>query len=301
MISVVIPLYNKETQVAHTLQTVLNQTYQDFEIVIVNDGSTDNSIAEVNKIKDNRIRVISQKNAGVSAARNKGIEEAKYDLIAFLDADDDWKSDYLENQYTLYLKYPECSVFATNYEFRNSKGKITDTVIKKLPFDCDNGILTNYFEVASCSNPPLWTSAVMVKKQALKFVGGFPAGIKSGEDLLTWAKLAVNYKIAYSIKVLSIYNFDEKFFNANPRKPENIDFVGKELDSLYNESKISSIKRYIAFWHKVRASVYMRFNERNKIYDEIFLSLKYYVWNYKLYIYIIVALFPLKLRKRLFH
>ena len=88
MISVVIPLYNKEKQIKRTLQSILAQTFQDFEIVIVNDGSIDNSIIEVEKVKDSRIRLIHQKNAGVSAARNKGIEEAKYELIALLDI---WK------------------------------------------------------------------------------------------------------------------------------------------------------------------------------------------------------------------
>ena len=87
MISVVIPLYNKEKQIRKTLQSVLTQTFQDFEIVVVNDGSTDNSAIEVEKVKDPRIRLIHQQNAGVSAARNKGIEEARYELIAFLDAD----------------------------------------------------------------------------------------------------------------------------------------------------------------------------------------------------------------------
>ena len=151
MISVVIPLYNKEKQIANTLQTVLKQTFQDFEIVIVNDGSTDNSVAEVEKVQDSRIRVIHQQNAGVASARNKGIEESKYDLVAFLDADDEWKPEYLETQYKLYLKYPECSVYVVNYEFRDSKGKITPSIINKLPFTEDDGILSNYFKVASCS------------------------------------------------------------------------------------------------------------------------------------------------------
>lgn len=83
MISVIIPLYNKEKQVAHTLESVLSQTFQRFEIVVVNDGSTDNSVAEVEKIGDSRIRLIHQKNGGVSAARNRGIEDSKYELLAF--------------------------------------------------------------------------------------------------------------------------------------------------------------------------------------------------------------------------
>ena len=149
MISVVIPLYNKEKQIKRTLQSVLTQTFQDFEIVIVNDGSTDNSTIEVEKIKDSRIRLIHQENAGVSAARNKGIEEAKYELIALLDADDEWKNKYLEVQYDLYKKYPKCDIFACNYEFVNEKHDISPTIIKKLSFKENDGILNNYFEVPS--------------------------------------------------------------------------------------------------------------------------------------------------------
>ena len=145
MISVVIPLYNKEGQIAHTLQSVFTQTFQNFEIVIVDDGSTDNSVEEVEKFDDSRIRLIHQTNAGVSAARNRGIEEASGELIAFLDADDVWMPEYLATQYGLYQKYPECSVYACNYEFRDSEGKVTPTIIRKLPFEGEDGILSNYF------------------------------------------------------------------------------------------------------------------------------------------------------------
>ena len=117
-ISVVIPLYNKEKSIASTLRTVLNQTFSDYEIVIVNDGSTDYSVAEAGKVQDDRIRLIHQQNAGVSAARNRGIEEAKGELIAFLDADDEWSPEYLFTQYHLYQKYPQCDVFACNYANR---------------------------------------------------------------------------------------------------------------------------------------------------------------------------------------
>src|SRR5690554_3277529 len=90
MFSVVIPLYNKELSISNTIQSVLDQTFQDFEIVIINDGSTDNSVKEVEKFDDKRIRLIHQDNQGVSAARNRGIEEARNEWIAFLDADDLW-------------------------------------------------------------------------------------------------------------------------------------------------------------------------------------------------------------------
>lgn len=112
-------------------------------------------------MNDIRIRIVHQKNAGVSAARNKGIEEAKYDLIAFLDADDKWKAEYLETQYYLFQKYSQCSVYACGYEFSDSNGNVSGTIIRKLPFQEKDGVLTNYFEVASCSHPPIWTSAVI--------------------------------------------------------------------------------------------------------------------------------------------
>lgn len=296
MISVVIPLYNKEKLITHTLQTVLAQTFQDFEIVIVNDGSTDNSVAEVEKFHDPRIRLINQANAGVAAARNKGIEESQYDLIAFLDADDEWKPTYLEIQYALYKKYPECSVFACNYEFNNANGNISKTIIKRLPFEGTDGILSNYFEVASCSHPPLWTSAVMVKKTAIKDIGGFPIGIKSGEDLLTWARLASKYRIAYNTTSLSIYHLDEDFSKLPPRKQDIGDPVGKGLIELQNIYHPYHLRQYISHWHKMRASTAIRFGERAETIQESCNALAYNPINYKILPFIFLALMPSKIR-----
>ena len=94
---------------------------------------------------------------------------------------------------------------ATSYFLQDFKNQRKIIKLKKLPFTGDCGLLTNYFEVASSSHPPLWTSAVVVKKEAILSVGGFPEGIKSGEDLLTWARLAATFKIAYSLKPLSVF------------------------------------------------------------------------------------------------
>ena len=96
MISVVIPLYNKERYIERAVYSVLSQTFQQFEIVIVNDGSTDGSVSVIERMNNPLIRLIHQKNGGVSAARNRGIEEARFEYIAFLDADDEWKENHLE-------------------------------------------------------------------------------------------------------------------------------------------------------------------------------------------------------------
>lgn len=297
MISVVIPLYNKEKQIAATLKSVIEQTFQDFEIIVVNDGSTDNSATEVLKVKDPRIRLIHQENAGVSAARNRGIQEARFDLIAFLDADDNWKPNYLENQYELSKKYPQCSVYACNYEFRNADGTITSTIIRRLPFQKSEGILSNYFEVASCSHPPICSISIMVRKEAIQAIGGFPLGIKSGEDLLTWARLAANYQIAYSKEVCAIFNVEGYDFSEKPKRlPAEPDVVGKALQKLSDNRSIRHLNKYISHWHKMRSSIYLRLNMRKKSIEEALIALRHNPTNYKLYIYIFLNFIPSRLR-----
>lgn len=302
MISVVIPLYNKQSSIVSTLNTVLNQRYQDFEIVVVDDGSTDHSADEVRRISDHRIRLVSQPNAGVSAARNRGIEEAKGVFIAFLDADDEWHPDYLATQMSLVGKYPNCSVFATNYKFRESNTTITSTIIRKLKFNGDTGILDNYFEVASCSHPPLWTSAVMVRKSAIQSVGGFPVGIKSGEDLLTWARLAVNGPIAYSKQAFAIFVRDEQLFNKDQlqRTPEKEDVVGVELKKLYAANLyVVGLNKYIALWHKMRTRIFLDKGNRKEAIKECFISIKYDI-NIKILFFLFLTFLPLSLSRKIF-
>lgn len=297
MISIVIPLYNKEQLISNTLRTVLDQTYKDFEIIIVNDGSTDGSVAEVEKFNDSRIRLIHQENAGVSVARNRGIQDAYGTYIALLDADDEWKPDYLATQIELINKYPEATVFATNYEFHDEKKNVTPTVIHNLPFESTDGILSNYFEIASTSHPPIWTSAVIVKKEAFQSIGGFPIGIKSGEDLLTWARLAIRYRIAYSIKPMAIFNIEGYELSERPKRmPAEDDVVGYELINIKKNFNPPHIGDYISHWYKMRSSVYMRLGMRRHSIKEAFRGLRFNPANYKLLAYIAINLLPRKLQ-----
>lgn len=302
MITVVIPLFNKEKQIAKTLQSVFAQTYNNYEIIIVNDGSTDGSAEVVESINDPRIRLIHQQNAGVSAARNRGIAEANGKYIALLDGDDEWKPTYLETIVRLIKKYPECDVFATNYEFKNTNGKTTPTIINHLPFKGNDGILSNYFKVASTSHPPICSISVTAKKEAFESIGGFPIGIKSGEDLLTWARLAHRYSIAYSIKSQAIYNLGEgyDFSKLPPRRQDVGDPVGVELKRLYNNKpNTTGLRKYIAHWHKMRASVAIRYGDKKETLTESFRSLKYNPRNYKVLPFIILSLIPKSIRKKI--
>ena len=119
--SIIIPLYNKANFIAKTLNSVLNQTYTDFEVVIVNDGSTDNSLEIVQIFDDKRIKLFTTKNQGVSATRNFGIKQSQGDYIAFLDADDIWEEKFLETINKLILSFPNEQVYASSLKIRTPK------------------------------------------------------------------------------------------------------------------------------------------------------------------------------------
>lgn len=303
MISIVIPLYNKERQIAATLNSVLSQTYQDFEIVIVNDGSTDDSATEVKKFKDPRIRIINQKNSGVSAARNRGIHEAKGDFIALLDGDDEWKPDYLKTQFELTQKYPECDVYCVNYCFRDLAGQIIPTVINHLPFNVSDGVLSNYFEVASCSHPPICSISVMARKGIFESVGGFPVGIKSGEDLLTWARLACRYKTAYSKKPLAIFVESASDTNVSKavQRSGGEQYVLDELLKLfYEHPNIVGLKDYVIQWYKIYCVLSIEINNNHKILKLAPAAIKFGGSKLQFIILYILGLLPAALSKYIF-
>ena len=301
MISVVIPLYNKEQQIAKTLQTVLDQTYQNFEIVIVNDGSTDSSVEEVLRINDSRIRLINQKNGGVSAARNRGIEEAKGEYIAFLDADDIWAKDHLATFDSLIKCFPNSKARATSYNLLQ-KGMYKDIILNNIPFEGIEGELHNYFEVASTSNPPVCSSAVCVDKEVLKQIGGFPVGITSGEDLITWTRIALCTNFAFSKKITATFNLGDVDSAVARRKNDKDDFVGDELQRLYCLHKnIKGLKSYLSLWYKMKAMNSLQLNDRLDLLYLSFKSLKYNMFAYKVYVYLVMAFLPQKVNRFLIH
>lgn len=300
MLSIIIPLYNKEKYVAKTIQSILSQTFQEFEIVIVDDGSTDQSVNEIKKINDDRIRIISQQNAGVSAARNRGIGEVKYDLIAFLDADDLWEKDFLETIMNLQIKYPTCSIFAVNYQVLSNDGKMKTPLINGLPKDFKDGILQDYFEIASKSDPIICSISLAMKKQALESIGGFPIGIRAGEDLLTWARLAARYDIAYSIEPKAVFNRLEEGINVAPRIPDEHDKVGQELRKLLtneDQSRLNGLKDYIAYWHKIRMAIFIRLGKSKEAKREFYKMSEFTQKNLKFFIYALLIYSPAWMRK----
>src|SRR5690606_32693386 len=143
--SVVIPLYNKETTILETLSSVLNQSFREFEVIIVNDGSTDYSLSIVQRIEDPRIRIINKKNGGVSSARNTGILESRYEYVAFIDADDLWFEHHLKTLVHLIHKYPSPDVGGYGTRFLKNK-KINSIKSPTKPQSSKDYIVENYFK-----------------------------------------------------------------------------------------------------------------------------------------------------------
>lgn len=302
-ISVVIPLYNKKASIIRTIETALSQKYAPSEIIVVNDGSNDGSEELVLSLNHPLIKLINQKNSGVSAARNKGFSSASNEWIAFLDADDIWFEDYLEKILKLHREYKTANILASAYFLENYKGERNNIVLNKLSFNDKVGLLDNYFEVASCSHPPIWSSSVVVKKEALEKIGGFPIGVKSGEDLITWARLAVENKIAYCLEPSTVFvqaaahTYDDK----PNRVPEEPDYVGealRQLKSGYPDTPF--LETYIAQWSKMRASIYLRLGIKGKAWNEIKKSLSFDAKNIRLYIYAVLLCLPTALTRKIF-
>lgn len=204
--SIVVPLYNKQKDIKETLLSALNQTFVDFELIVINDGSTDDSEAEVLSITDGRLAYQKTKNQGVSAARNLGIEIAKGEYIAFLDADDYWYPNHLETLKNLTESFPHAGAVAANYEFKHPNGTVTNTSFKDIDTDF-KGIVKDFFK-SSMLFRLMWTSAVAVKKDVFLNIGMFDINITlgAGEDTDMWTRIALKYPVAFNAKITASYN-----------------------------------------------------------------------------------------------
>lgn len=255
--SIIIPLYNKENFIQETLRSVLNQSFKDFEIILVNDGSTDRSLEKVTLIKDPRIKFYSIKNSGVSFARNYGIKQANANYIVFLDADDFWFPNHLQTLEALSKKFPDCGLYANAYEKKHLNTTIK-SIYKKIPNDNNwMGIVDDFFE-SSVVNSIAWTSAVMVPKKVITKIGFFDEKITlgAGEDTDLWIRIALNYPIAFCNTVTAIHNLhaDNRISNSNTnlRKFLNLDQYEKYTKNNEHLKNFLDFNRYaIAIQYKL--------------------------------------------------
>lgn len=203
--SIIVPLYNKADYVRKALESILTQSYTNYEVVIIDDESTDNSLSIVNDfvktVESGKWKVESQPNSGVAAARNNGVAVSKGEYVCFLDADDWWESTFLEEMDRLIAEYPDAGIYASNYIYYKP-GKTH--VALSLP----RGYIDYPKAYYEGSSMPVWTGATCMLRKVFDEMGGFPLGIKLGEDFLLWAKIALHYPVAFSEKPLAYYNND---------------------------------------------------------------------------------------------
>lgn len=291
--SIIVPLYNKAPYVKKALETIVAQTFRDFECIIVDDGSTDGSMDVVRdfvqndgmsrlrlneplSLNDGRLTIISQPNTGVAAARNNGVAKSHGEYVCFLDADDWWEPNFLEEMDRLIKEYPDAGLYATNYVYYKP-GKT------HVALDLERGYM-NYPETYQHSDAmPVWTGAACIPRKVFDEMGGFPAGIKLGEDFLLWAKIALNYKLAFCEKALAYYNNDVPASlraTRNLHKPEyhmlfNLGEIENELRAKSQEQRVE----WNALLDKLRISGLMEYWLSDEYHGAAVAELKKVVWN----------------------
>lgn len=204
--SIIVPLYNKAQYIEHTLHSIANQTYQDYELIVIDDGSTDGSYEIAESMINNRInngRIIRQENSGVSVTRNHGVSISRGDYVTFLDADDWWEPTFLEEMTNLISEFPDAGLYGTSYYLiKNGRKRVAPIGLSK---GFKKGYI-NYCKIYSQSLcMPITSSSVAIKREIFNETEGFREGITLGEDFDLWIRLALKHPTVLINKPLSNY------------------------------------------------------------------------------------------------
>lgn len=251
--SVVIPLYNKERHIIKAIKSVLGQSYSDFELLVVDDGSSDGSLAKAQSVTDPRIRVIHQENRGESGARNRGISESRGQYIAFLDADDYWLPNFLHEIKGLIDSFrKEAVFFATAYLISDGK-KYLHPSWPGIGRKIFRAVIPDFFSHMAGGPLLILPSCVCVRKDILLQVGLFTPGLKLGADQELWQRLALRGKLAYSSHPASVYCLDADNRACNNFRLQEELLFSKNLRNAIETGEmppeyVGSAKRYI-HWH----------------------------------------------------
>ncbi len=211
-ISVIIPAYNAMNYLPETLESVFKQTFTDFEILIINDGSSDNLVEWVSQIADSRVKLISQVNQGVSAARNTGISNSQGEYIAFLDADDLWEPTKLEKQLNCLEANPKVGLAYTWTAFINQLSQPTGVSIV-------SHAEGNVWEEILVRDMISTGSSTMIRAECFDRVGLFDSNLSLGEDRDMWTRIAAIYPFAVIKESLTLYR----------RHPQNTSKTNKKI------------------------------------------------------------------------
>ena len=265
MISIIIPLYNKAHTIINTLNTVINQSYKDFEIIIVNDGSTDNGVEIIsNSFNDSRIKIFNQTNSGVSIARNNGAKHATGEWIVFLDADDEWMPNFLETIYKIINSYPKADMIGTaGYHKDFCTGIVSLMAINKY--------LGKIKEINYFINPDMMPhlGATVIKKSKFNYVNGFHDNIKVSEDICLLQEIALLSTFVYCGIPLHVYIGNVKGQTTQTSKERSIQNRIDECfvyNTIYKSWKKYNPNNYLVpifLKYKIRHNFYSRLDSKD--------------------------------------
>lgn len=256
--SVVVPLYNKESYIRRTLESIIAQTFVDYEMIVVDDGSTDDSFAVASNflLNNTKSKIVQQKNSGVAIARNFGVSLSQGEYICFLDSDDWWEPSFLEEMDWLIRKYPDAGLYGTAfYIFKNGKKKIAPIGVNN---DFSSGYINYCQTYARTLCMPISSSSVAIPRAVFNEFGGFRCGISLGEDFDLWIRIALKNQVALINKPLSNYFQDlpphkratRRLHNPKNHMLWNLDYLSqeeksnRELAVLLDRLRASGLYRY---------------------------------------------------------
>lgn len=200
--SIIIPLYNKSPYVKKALESIYAQTFRDFELIVVDDGSTDESysVAKSSLIDSGtKYQLIHQGNLGASVARNNGVAASRGDYVCFLDADDWWSASFLERIDWLIREFPEAGIYGSNYYYvKNGRQRV-----------CVKSAKTGYINYCKVYSDglamPLTSISVAINREVFEKTGGFNPKLKLGEDFDLWIRIALKFRVAFLNEPLAYY------------------------------------------------------------------------------------------------
>jgi len=298
--SIIVPLYNKGDYIIRAVESILNQTYKNFEIIIVDDGSKDDGVIKVENLDNHLIKIIKQENQGVSRARNVGVINSKYDYVVFLDADDSWESIFLEELKNLINNFPFSGIYGINNCFHYANGKSFFKKFNWLFRGEKEGIILDYFDLFSkLGMSPFSNSSTCIPKKVFNEIGGYMVGIKTTEDSDLWCRIAIKHKVAFNIKPLVNYYLEVP--NNTRSIVEYNDFqVSRTLQELLIKDKvpekfINSVKRLIAFQQISLVKRAILTGNKKFAIKKLFDSRIFYKYPFKQFFLFLVVLIPLNI------
>ncbi|MBD2385715.1 glycosyltransferase [Cylindrospermum sp. FACHB-282] len=242
-ITVIIPAYNSEKTIKRTIESVLNQTVSNFELIVINDGSQDSTLDIISQLNDTRIKVFSFDNAGGNVSRNRGLNLAVGEFVSFLDADDIWKADKLASQLIALQENPQAAVAYswTDYIDENDEIVLSGTHIAVNGDVYENLLVTNFLE--NGSNP-------LIRREALIALGGFDESLSAAQDWDMWLRLACKFEFVCVPSVQILYRISSNSVSSNLVRQEKACL--KVLERAYQQKPLA-VKNN---WHLSLANLY---------------------------------------------